>query len=98
MNYEDAKKIKNDAYLTNEKAAKTLREVPGVSSGSFGLTPDHIKATPEYQHANRVFNVTFARMRNTNQWFNKTFKKEYAAERKELQRQREVFGSQIKGE
>ncbi|MNO09060.1 hypothetical protein D3C81_2320260 [compost metagenome] len=45
-----------------------------------GLTPDHVKAMPEWQAAKRAYDVSFAELRAFNGWFNKTFKAEIKKE------------------
>jgi hypothetical protein len=46
-----------------------------------GLTPDHIKFSPEYQAAKQASNAAFQRLRQFNGWFVKTFKAELRKER-----------------
>lgn len=52
-----------------------------------GMTPDHVKAVPEWQQAKKDFDQAFAQLRNFNGWYVKTFKKEIAQERKEKYKQ-----------
>lgn len=68
-----------DAKRRNDEACKLLDAVPGIGSGAMGLTPDHVRATPEYQYAKRQFDLTFQYMRECNQFVTSNFKKEYKA-------------------
>lgn len=47
--------------------------------GSMGLTPDHVKESPEFQQAKRSFDASFRRLRDFNALFLKKFKKQYRA-------------------
>jgi hypothetical protein len=49
---------------------------------AMGIVPDHIRETPEYQTAKKAVDKNFAELRNFNQWFVKTFKKEIQADRR----------------
>jgi len=49
--------------------------------GPMGLTPDHIKAMPEWKAAKHNYQVAFEKLRKFNAVFVKKFKKELAAER-----------------
>lgn len=56
--------------------------------GPMGLTPDHIKATPEWKAHRSAFDSAMRQQRVFGTWFLKQFKKEYAAHRKTLPRGR----------
>jgi hypothetical protein len=60
-------------------AARVLRYIPGVGAGPMGLTPDAVKAKPEYQQARAAADKTFQTMRAYNAWFCKKFAREYRA-------------------
>ena len=49
--------------------------------GPMGLTPDPVKAMPEYRAACAAYDKAFAALRDYNGKFTKAFKAEYAAER-----------------
>ena len=49
--------------------------------GAMGVTPDSVKATPEWQTAKRNYAVAFSKLRAFNSEFIKTFKRELTAER-----------------
>ena len=60
MTYEQYRAIYtalNDAVTI---ANRTLNTLPGVGSGSMGLTPDAVKATPEYRAAKTAFDTAKA--------------------------------------
>lgn len=82
MNYAQAKQVKAEAENAERLAAKVLEQARGTENGPMGLTPDHIKASPAYQAAYANHNAAFRRMQTVNRWFCKTFKREYAEERK----------------
>lgn len=66
--------------LRLEAECETLsRAMQRFPRGSMGLTPDHVKASPEFQQAKRVFDASFRRLRDFNALFLKKFKKEYRA-------------------
>jgi hypothetical protein len=62
-------------------AAQALKSIPGVGIGPMGLTPDHVKASPDYQETRRRFEWDFDSLRKFNAWYVKTFKRELARER-----------------
>lgn len=59
------------------EASKELRSLKGNSSGMFGLTPDAIKALPEYKSAKAAYNKAFADLRKINSILLKNYKKEF---------------------
>jgi len=83
MTYEEAKAYGEELMERNKIDSDNLKffdEIYGRSS--MGLTPDHVKALPEWKEAKETFNRSFAELRSFNAWFTKTFKKEYMAERR----------------
>lgn len=76
MNYLDAITYKESLYAKNDKAAEVLKTFDSFGKSAMGMTPDHVKAMPEWQEAKRTFDTSFSELRNFNGWFNKTFKKE----------------------
>jgi hypothetical protein len=59
-----------DALDAEHKAAgAALRAIPGVGSGSTGLTPDHIKNSSEYKTARGRADRAFQAVRNFNSQF-----------------------------
>lgn len=71
--------------LEHERACATaaLKAIPGVGSGPMGLTPDHVKANPQYQRARRILDAALAAERRFNVWFVKTFKADIEADREQ---------------
>lgn len=85
----EAKALKAQAEANNNIAnqalhmvANRLMQEQGLEQAANGLTPDSVKFHPEYKAAKAVYDKSFNDLRNVNAWFTKTFKKEYAAERK----------------
>ena len=68
-----------------EAAGQVLRSFP---RGPTGLTPDAVRATPEYRAAKARFDKAFARQRDFNGVFVKRFAKELREERAERDRKR----------
>lgn len=79
--YTEAKIIKSQLEAENSVWSKRLSVFP---KGPMGLTPDHIKFSPEYREVKENFDKSWKYMRDFNGWFTKKFKKEIAAERKNL--------------
>ena len=82
MNYLDAKIYKEALYAKNDKASEELQAFDKLGKSEMGMTPDHIKAMPEWKAAKRAFDVSFAELRAFNGWFMKTFKKEVKEEQR----------------
>jgi hypothetical protein len=61
-----------------DAASEALRAFP---RGPTGLTPDAVRATPEYRAAKSRYARAFARQRDFNETFTKRFAKELRAER-----------------
>jgi hypothetical protein len=80
--FEIAKAAAERLYEEYKAACKELKAIPGVSSGPMGLTPDAVKATPEYQAAKARMDATFQGLRTYNAWYTKTFKKELKKDRR----------------
>lgn len=79
MTYQEAKDIKTNLETAVSIASATLKAFP---KGPLGLTPDSVKATAEYQAAKEQHDRCTARLREYNTMFLKTFKREYAQERR----------------
>jgi hypothetical protein len=76
-----------EAEVADAEAA--LKAIPGVSSGRMGLTPEHVRTSPQYRSARARFDKAFARLRAFNGVFVKRFAKELRAERDARARARE---------
>ena len=63
-----------------EVADEAFRKIP---RGPMGLTPDPVKAMPEYQAAKAAYDAAFAALRDFNGKYVKIFKAEIQAERRE---------------
>ena len=79
MTYELAKVAKK--HLEDALAVAERATPPGTGSGPMGLTPDHVKASPEWKAYRLAYDTAFAALRNFNGSFVKTFKAEIRAER-----------------
>lgn len=79
MTFEEAKAAIAKVNAEVDAASAALQAFP--KTGSMGLTPDHVKASPEWQAAKRLFDVQFSRLRSLNGWYVKAFKAEIRAER-----------------
>lgn len=82
MNYQDAKIIKDQLYATMDTTSDELNRLCAPHKGAMGLTSDAYRATVEYQEAKRAFDVSFQQVRNFNEWFSRTFKKEMREDRR----------------
>lgn len=78
MNYAEAKIKKDELWADMSAKSQTLQTFP---VGTFGLTPDDVKKSPEFIAANIAYKQAFERVRAFNGFFNKTFKAEYKADR-----------------
>jgi len=81
MTYEEAKVYKKELEEINDINSDRLGYFDELGKTSMGLTPDHVKALPEWKVAKNSFDSSFAELREFNTFFIKTFKKEYAIER-----------------
>jgi len=80
MTYQEAK-ARQAALEANVKlAGAALRQFP--ANGPMGLTPDSVKASPEFRTAKACFDRAFSQLAAFNAAFVKTYRKEAAAERK----------------
>jgi hypothetical protein len=84
MNFIDATKIYNELNLATDNASKALKVFP---KGAMGLTPDNVRATPEYKAARMAYDAANAKSRVFNTLYNKAFKKELS----ELRRARRTI-------
>ena len=78
-NLQSALIVQAACYADHDHKFEALRVIPGLSSGPFGLTPDHVKATPEYQKAYSEERKAFSAMQSINVVLNSKFKSEYRA-------------------
>jgi hypothetical protein len=78
MNYQTAKAKAESLWQANKDAAAVLDAFP---RGPMGLTPDSVKATPEWKAARKACDETFEALRAFNSFYVKTFKAEIQADR-----------------
>lgn len=82
MNYAQACAHRDALESACESAALAMRLLtPEHERHANGLTPDHIKATPEWRAARARYDSAFAALRAFNQRFVKAFARELRAER-----------------
>lgn len=74
---------RNVLQMRLELASESLRGIDGIGSGLFGLTPDHVKQSPEFRRANGEYQAAFKALRELNGRNVKRFKAELARERQE---------------
>ena len=67
----------------DRRVSETSAALNKFPRGAMGLTPDAVKATPEWQLAKKAYNLAFEQSRAFNKFFTKAYKKEIAAERNE---------------
>lgn len=82
MNYEQAKAYKLTLEALNNADSDALKEFDNYGKSDMGMTPDFVKAMPEFKAAKLAFDISFNNLRNFNGKFVKAFKKEIAQERK----------------
>ena len=78
-----AKQSKAMLEYSLDAADKALKAFDKYGKSEMGMTPDFVKAMPEWQQSKKEYDKAFAELRNFNGWYVKTFKKEISAERKE---------------
>ena len=76
--YVQAREIADTAERAQKEAGALLRSFPRLANG---LTPDHVRATPEWQTAKRKADAAFAALRSINQIIMRHYKREYMADR-----------------
>ena len=78
MNYIESKNFRKSLEDACETSGRELRK---FTRGLMGLTPDNVKATPEWKSARHGFDIAFSKLRQFNRTFTKAFKREILAER-----------------
>ena len=68
-------------------ASRALRGIAGVGAGAMGLTPDSVKASPEYRRARLAYDSSAATLRDYAKTFMRQHGKQYRAD---LLREREA--------
>ncbi len=77
--FEEAKKLADKLDHESRQASAVLQKFPKLANG---LTPDHVKATPEYKIARLASDRAFARLRDFNGFYTKKFAKEIREDRR----------------
>lgn len=80
MTYKDAKAYKQELEEKNDTASKQLNQLS--VKNSMGLVPEHVRSSAEWKEAKKKYEVTFSELRIFNDWFLKTYKKEYLNDRR----------------
>ena len=62
------------------EASRRLAAVPGVGSGPMGLTPDAVKASPEYRQARAYYQAAHEHARRINAWLQRHYRAETRAD------------------
>lgn len=84
--YAIAKATQAHLHAATSAAQTALKAIPGVGTGTMGLTPDSVKTSAEYRLAKSALDAAFTAERAFNSTFTKQFAKEIRAERKSLGR------------
>lgn len=91
--FDEARRRADELWENHSKIGKALDDfVNQYERGPMNLTPDYVRALPEYKRLKGECDVAFAQLRNYNAWYTKKFKKEISAYR---QAEREA---KLKGE
>lgn len=53
-------------YKELDDASTAMKAIKGLGTGRFGLTPDSVKQSPEYQQATARYRRAFAAVRRAN--------------------------------
>ena len=88
MNLASFRALRDPLESAYDAACDAVRAVPGVSSGPMGLTPDAVKACPDFRAADAACKAADARLRAFDKAFTRQlgktwpvyFKKELRAE------------------
>lgn len=86
---EEFKAAKAEAAVVEKEMSEAQAGIDAFPRGAMGLTPDAVRATPEWRAAKVRVDRAFARLRAFNTIFVKKFAKELRAERAERDRARE---------
>lgn len=78
--YAQAREIADTVERKQKEASALLRSFPRLANG---LTPDHIRATSEWQDAKHKADAAFSALQRINQIIMSHYKREYMAERAE---------------
>lgn len=71
MSFEEAKKRKEELDARVDMLSKRYNE---FERGRMGLTPDHVRATPEWKKVDQEFKIAFKELQDFNKIYVKRFK------------------------
>lgn len=77
-----------DDFLIAQKAQKNF---PGHGSGPMGLTPDAVRASPEYAALEATAKLAWNRLRDLNGFIGKHYRRERNQARSERMRARQAY-------
>lgn len=78
LSYEEAKRVAERLWELSSVSANVLNSYP---KGAMGLTPDSVRATPEWKADKAEADRTFRALQDWNKVYTKQFKKERQADR-----------------
>ncbi len=78
--YETFKTIRANIEAARTVASDRLHAIPGIGSGPMGLTPDAIRATPEYRSAKYQYDGAFLALQHHNGKYCREFASEIRAD------------------
>lgn len=81
MDYSKAKERAAQLDAEYDRAGRALKALSG--GGPMGLTPAHVRATPEWKAAKGAADAAFAALRAFNAGYTRRFKREIAQDRAE---------------
>ena len=90
MSFEEAQARAGELWSASEVTSAAMN---GFPKGPMGLTPDDVRATPEWQAAKAAADADFEALRSFNGPYSKKFKKEIAAAR-QAEREAKLAASQ----
>lgn len=79
MTFEEAKTIQAKLHAEVAAASAALQV---FQKGRMGLTPDDVKASPEFRAATQRYNVSFVQLRSINGLLTRKFSNELREERR----------------
>lgn len=76
LSFPDALALRDEMSAAAEHASNALQAASGTEKGPMGLTPDYIKARPEWRGAYGDYNRAAASLRAVNGWILRHYKTE----------------------
>ena len=81
MTFEEAKAIRARLSAEADRLCAAVRAL-GAGTGPMGLTPEHIKFSPEFRAAKGAYDAAFKRLREFTGAMHRLYKRELREERK----------------